>query len=609
MRNGEMMAGTSIADYALLSDRHTAALVAGNGSIDWLCLPRFDSSSVFAALLDEAAGCWSIRPTGGFTTSRRYVDATMVLETRFTTATGTLVLTDALATGLEQDPHRLGAAAPHLLIRSLTCLSGAVDIEVDFRPRPEYGLVAPLLSKVPGGIAVQGGAAQLALSTPFDLTIGDAQARGRISLHAGETLAFGLHWAQLGDRAPRVWPTAELHAQLDGTLAAWREWSQVHQGYRGPYCELVHHSGRVLQALSYQPTGAIVAAATTSLPEQIGGERNWDYRYTWIRDASFTMNALWVAACPDEADDFFSFMTTAAATYRPECALQIMFGIGGERDLSERELTHLRGWRDSRPVRVGNDAWRQAQIDVYGELLDAALQLSDQLTGLDPQVRGFLISLADAATQQWRRPDHGIWEIRDEPRHYLYSKLMCWTALDRAITLADHLHATDRVPSWRRTRKQIRQAIMAEGWSEQAGTFTQAFGSAELDASALMMPIIGFLPADHPRMLATIERIATELTDEDGLVYRYRSPDGLPGQEGTFLLCTYWLAHALALAGQVKQARQVFETATGFANDVELLAEQIHPATGELLGNFPQAFSHIGLINAAWAIHQADARH
>ncbi|WP_218002079.1 glycoside hydrolase family 15 protein [Microtetraspora malaysiensis] len=348
-----------------------------------------------------------------------------------------------------------------------------------------------------------------------------------------------------------------------------------------------------------------MAAPTTSLPEEAGGMRNWDYRYAWVRDASFTMDALWVAACPDEAGEFFSFMTTAAATYEPGRALQIMFGVGGEHDLTERELPHLRGWRDSRPVRTGNGAWRQAQIDVYGALLGAAGRLADQLTWIDPDERGFLAALADAAACQWSRPDHGIWEIRGDPRHYVYSKVMCWVALDRAIELADRLDAAERVPRWRQARDEIRRAVLRDGWSTEAGAFTQAFHSADLDASVLMMPIVGFLSADDPRMLATIDAIAKRLTGENGLVYRYRADDGLEGGEGTFVLCTFWLAQALALAGRVGQAREVFESAVSLANDVGLLAEEIDPVTGEQLGNFPQAFSHIGLVNAAWAIDGA----
>jgi GH15 family glucan-1,4-alpha-glucosidase len=328
-----------------------------------------------------------------------------------------------------------------------------------------------------------------------------------------------------------------------------------------------------------------------------------------VRDASFTMEALWVAACPDEADDFFAFMTTAAASgIGPEDSLQIMFGVAGEHDLTERTLGHLRGWRGSRPVRVGNGAWDQRQVDVYGELLGAAARLADQLDDVDEETRRFLAACADTAAVRWRDRDQGIWEVRGEPQHFLYSKVMCWVALDRAIALADRLHAADRVADWTRARQEIAEAVLEQGWNDEAGAFTQYFGSTALDASNLMLPIVGFLPADDPRMLATIDAIAERLTDDRGLVYRYRTAegvDGLAGEEGTFLLCTFWLAQALALSGQVDRAREVFDRAAAYVTDLGLLAEEVDPGNGELLGNFPQAFSHIGLVNAAWAIDQA----
>jgi GH15 family glucan-1,4-alpha-glucosidase len=359
----------------------------------------------------------------------------------------------------------------------------------------------------------------------------------------------------------------------------------------------------------YQPTGAIIAAATTSLPEAVGGERNWDYRYAWVRDASFTLDALWVAACPDEANKFFSWMaSTVASQINVRSELQIMFGVGGEHDLSERIVPHLSGWRGSRPVRVGNGAWEQRQLDVYGELLAAAARLVEQLGDIDEATCHLFVEVAEAAAARWREPDQGIWEIRGEPRHFLYSKLMCWVAMDRAIELAVLIGAGDRVERWRDTREEIRSAILEHGWSDEAKAFTQSFGSDELDASNLMMPIVGFLPADDPAMRSTIDAIDERLTDERGLVYRYLADDGLEGEEGTFLLCTFWLAQSLALAGEVERAKDAFERAIAFANDVGLLAEEVDPRTGELLGNFPQAFSHIGLINAAWSISQADGQ-
>ncbi|MEO3809975.1 glycoside hydrolase family 15 protein [Sphaerisporangium sp. B11E5] len=604
------MTNKAIADYAMVSDRHSAALVARDGSVDWLCLPRFDSPSVFAALLDEQAGHWSIRPAGGpgdYRVSRRYVGVTMVLETTFETASGTLVVTDAMLTGDSLDVHRLGADAPHVLARVVSCPRGTVDAAIRYRPRPSYGMIAPLLSAVRGGVRARGGPQQLVLSSPVDLHISGQEARAVIPMSEGMTLRFALHGARVGDPVPLVWSDGEIAGRFAATAVAWQNWSDAHQRYHGPYRDLVSHSGRVLQALTYQPTGAVVAAPTTSLPEEPGGSRNWDYRYSWVRDASFTLNALWVAACPDEADDFLAFMTTAAATYVPERALQIVVGIRAGWDLTEHEMPHLRGWRGSSPVRVGNDAWRQAQVDVYGELLDAVHRLSGQIREFEPEARAFLTALADAAVCQWREPDHGIWEVRGEPRHFLHSKLMCWVAVDRAIAMAARLRAAHHVQEWTAAREEIREAILTEGWSDVAGAFTQAFGSSALDASALMMPIVGFLPAGDPRMLATIEAIASRLTDRNGLVYRYRADDGLEGEEGAFLLCTFWLAHALAMAGRVEEAHDVFRRAVTYVNDVGLMSEEVCPHTGELLGNFPQAFSHIGLVNAAWAIAEAES--
>jgi GH15 family glucan-1,4-alpha-glucosidase len=598
-----------IADYALLSDCRSAALVSKGGSVDWLCFPRFDKPSVFARILDPTAGHWSIRPVGDFRASRTYVEDTMILETTFRTASGTATVTDALAVGRNDRGHELGAGATGALLRQVTGVEGEVELQVEFSPRPEYGLIQPVLEAVPGGVRARGGADVLALSSPIAVDVDDFTARAYFTARRGSTIAFALQHRTTSDEMPRLWSQQEIAERLEDTAEAWRTWSALHQGYDGPWRDAVRSSGRVLYALTYFPTGAMVAAPTTSLPETPGGSRNWDYRYGWVRDASFTLQALWVAACPDEADKFFEYIAGAAASQaRRGADLQIMFGVGGERDLTERELPHLSGWRDSAPVRVGNGAWNQRQLDVYGELLDAAARLPDQLDHLGPSTKRFLADLADTAAVRWKEKDQGIWEIRGEPRDFLYSKLMCWVALDRAIALADRLDAADRVESWKVTRDLIADAIVTQGWNPKAGAFTQSFGSEDLDASNLMMAIVGFIPAADPRMRATIDATAERLTDQRGLVYRYRSRDGLEGEEGTFLLCTFWLAHAQALAGELDKARKTFETAVSFCNDVGLLAEEVEPSTGELLGNFPQAFSHIGLVNAAWAISEAEGR-
>ncbi|MEO6142864.1 MAG: glycoside hydrolase family 15 protein, partial [Dermatophilaceae bacterium] len=450
------MSNTPIADHAFLSDRHSSALVTSGGSVDWLAFPRFDSPSVFGRLLGQQAGHWQVAPTGQWRSSRRYLDRTLVIETTFTGADGTLVLTDAMALGPDDGGHRIGVGVPHLLVRRLECTRGSVEVEIDYRPRPEYGLVVPLLTAIEGGVTARGGAEWLVLTSPAALQCTRGTAGGTVRLEAGDSWYLALHRSTLSEVPARVWSQDELAATLAATVDAWRSWSDLHQSYDGPWADLVHHSGRVLQGLSYQPSGAIVAAATTSLPEGVGGERNWDYRYSWVRDSSFTMEALWVAACPDEADDFFAFMTTAAASsVGPDQSLQIMFGIGGEHDLTERELPHLQGWRDSRPVRVGNGAWNQSQVDVYGELLGAAQRLTDQLENIDEDTQRFLIACADAAAHSWTQKDQGIWEVRGEPRDFLYSKVMCWVALDRAISIADRIGAIDRVDEWKGTREQI----------------------------------------------------------------------------------------------------------------------------------------------------------
>jgi len=623
------MSTTPIGDYALLSDRHSDALVSRAGSIDWLCFPRFDSPSIFGRLLGDEAGYWSIGAPSATHATRRYLDRTMALETTFHTPEGTVTITDALAMGEGNRGHELGKAAPHVLLRRATCTEGEVELSLEYVPRPEYGSLHPRLEAVEGGVATSGGEAVLVLSSALPLTVDESMASCQFRLKSGESAGFALHYsAQAETDAGKVWSQSAIAARFEDTVSAWESWSELHQAYVGPWRDLVHNSGRVLQSLSFAPTGAICAAATTSLPEVVGGARNWDYRYAWVRDASFTIEALWVAACPDEANEFFDYVSSSAAGSLDRGGdLQIMFGVGGERDLTERELPHLEGWRKSVPVRVGNGAWKQRQLDVYGELLSAVYRLSDHVfdttsrvgpsaapdkwgapPDLAPATQRFFVELAETAARRWKEKDQGIWEVRGEPRDFLYSKLMCWVALDRAVALADHLDASSRVEPWRQTQDEIREAILTRGWSERAQAFTQSFGSDDLDASNLMLPLVGLLPADEPRVLATIKATEERLTDERGLVYRYRSHDGLEGDEGTFLLCTFWLAQALARAGKTARARTVFERAAAFVNDVGLLAEEVDPVSGELLGNFPQALSHIGLVNAAWDISESERR-
>ncbi|MEV6981715.1 glycoside hydrolase family 15 protein [Sphaerisporangium sp. NPDC051017] len=600
------MSTRPIGDYALLSDCRSAALVSRDGSVDWLCVPRFDSPAIFARLLDDDAGQWAICPACPAEVTRRYVPGTLVLETTFRTRGGTLVLTDALALGAGERGHDLGASSAGLLLRHVTCAEGSVPVEMTYTPRPEFGLVHPLMQPVGGGLIARGGATVLTLSSPVESRVSGSVAGATVTLRAGQSLGFALQAGWAWDPDPPCRTSREVRRRVKDTIRGWRSWSRLHENYEGPWRHLVEHSGRVLKAMTYTPTGAIVAAVTTSLPECIGGERNWDYRYTWIRDASFTLQALSTAACEFEETAFFGFLARASATQLDRGAdLQIMYGVGGERDLSERRLPHLRGWRGSSPVRVGNDAWRQAQLDVYGELLDAAHETYCDTGPFEPFTRAMLVGVAEAAARRWREPDRGIWEVRGPSRHFTHSKLMCWVGLDRAIGLAPVLGAGGRVGEWTRVREQIRAAILSQAWNQRIGAFTQTFGGTDLDAALLVMPLVGFLAPGDPRVRSTVRAIGTRLVDPRGLVHRYRAADGLVGQEGTFLLCTFWLAHALALTGERPAAGQVFETAVSYANDVGLLTEEVDSATGEPIGNFPQALSHIGLINAARAISSA----
>ena len=597
--------GLPIADYALLSNCNGSALVSRGGSIDWACLPRFDSASIFARILDPKGGHWSIAPVEAASCSRRYLDETMVMRTELVTSAGAVALTDALVLGAGEG-HAIGRSAPDTLIRVVEGLSGQVELGVEFAPRPEYGLTTPRLVAMPGGIRSVGGETVLALDTGVPFTIEGGTATARFDVAAGERRSFAMRLCSPWDPHPAALSDDDIGSLLDRTIAGWRSWSAMHHGYDGAYRDLVRFSGRVLQALTFAPSGAIIAAPTTSLPEAIAGSRNWDYRYSWVRDTSLILEALWVAACPDEAAEFFRFFATAAGgLVNANYPLQIMYGVRGERLLFEHELTHLEGYAQSRPVRVGNGAWQQTQLDVYGELLSAAYLLATRIGQFEPDTAAFLADVADTAAAQWQAPDHGVWEFRGPRRHTLYSKLMCWVAMDRAIKLAPSLGAEDHVAHWSKTRDDIRHAIETQGWSDVAGAFTQSFGSNALDASALIIPRCGFLDPHDPRMRATVAAITDRLTDERGFVYRYLHDDGLEGAEGTFTICTFWLVECLARSGKSDEARRLFDRVVAHRNDVDLLSEEIS-LDGALTGNFPQAFSHVGLVNAAWAITEAE---
>ncbi len=585
-----------IADYALLSDCHTAALVSRDGSIDWWCPERFDRPSWFARLLGHDAGHWTVRPLSRSDPVRSYVPGTFVVETIFQVPTGEIRLYDGLALRPGDRGHAIGRHVPGVMFRVVEGCSGDVEVAMDLVVRPDYGRHGParITSVDDDGrsLLIAGGGEVLMFRSSVGVEIDESE--GRVSARA-IVRDGGSCWFTLGARG-------EL---LDGdtlrreTTAGWQSWSALHE-YEGWQSDLVRRSSLVLQALTYGPTGAMVAAPTSSLPEIVGGSANWDYRYAWLRDATFNVRALAEGACVDEADRYFTWMANAAGP--DDACPPVVVGLGGERDLAESTLDHLDGWRGSRPVRIGNGAWDQLQLDVPGEILGAALLLRAGDSAFDDGNIRFFVRLAELVAERWREPDSGIWEGREGLRHYTSSKVMCWTALDRGCTLANDLGVADRAERWAAERDSIHAAVMDQSWDGDQQCFTGAFGSDHLDASVLLMPLTGFLAADDQRMVSTIAAIERRLTT-DGLVLRWTDAEDEP-----FITCSFWLAECHALGGNVDRAREVFEAVVRHVNDVGLLSEEIHRDSGELIGNFPQALSHAALINAAVTIDRAMGR-
>ncbi|MGC5020422.1 glycoside hydrolase family 15 protein [Micromonospora sp. DT47] len=583
-----------ISDYAFLSDCRSGALVGRDGSIDWWCPDRFDSSSVFGRLLDPDAGYWRLAPLGPGRVERSYHPDTLVLRTVHHTPQGSVAVTDALAAELGARSHELGMNSPAVLLRMVEGLSGQVRVGLDFAPRPEYGLLTPYLHEQPdGAVLAAAGPVTLTLrGTGLTLRADRERVRHEFEVSAGERVGFDLAYAPVYGGPPH---RLDPDTALAETVQAWEAYRESHR-YAGEYADPVRRSATVLIGLTHARSGAVAAAPTTSLPEVIGGDRNYDYRYSWLRDFAMTMRALWVAACPTEANRLFAWGARSIGRVG-EQPVPVLFGLEGERDLSEHVSTHLRGYAGSRPVRIGNDAWRQRQLDVPGEVISAVWRLHDYLgETFDVELREMVVGLAEQVAATWRLPDRGMWEIRDVERHYLTSKVLCWRALDRAVALAPRLGERADAPRWAAIRDEIRETVLREGWNERIGAYTGAFGSAELDASALFLPVVHFLPATDPRMRSTIEAVERELGTADGLVRRWSTdPAG-------FVLCSFWLVECLVMAGEQERARRLFEKVLGHANDVGLFAEQVDLRTGAQLGNTPQALSHIGLINAAWRL-------
>jgi alpha,alpha-trehalase len=592
-----------IGSYGFLSDCHTSALVSFSGTVEWLCLPRFDSPSTFAAVLDRDAGHFRLAPKGVVVPiSRRYEPGTLIVETTWVTDTGWVVIHDALtiaewatADGKSSRPET-EHESDHSLLRTMTCVDGYVDLEMECAPRFAYGADNATWGGGELGEAVARGAdgVELQLTSDMELTLEDGVARGRIHLREDETGFCAVSWGDGGLGGPRSAP--EALERLESTSDFWRAWLRHGDFPDHPWRIHLQRSALVLKGLTYAPTGAMLAAPTTSLPETPGGERNWDYRYSWIRDSTFSLWALHTLGFDEEARDFMRFIVTVC---REDPRLQIMYGIGGEKDLTESTLDHLGGYADSRPVRIGNGAFDQRQNDVWGALLDSIYLHEKALRGSGtPADRQLIRQQVEAAIEAWPHPDQGIWESRGEPQHYVSSKLMIWVAVDRGARLARSIGVDDVAEEWERTAEELHAEILERGVRD--GVFRQHYDTDALDASTLLVPLLRFLPPDDSRVRATVNAIADDLT-QHGLVLRYKveeTDDGLSGEEGTFLICSFWLVSALSEIGDSKRARALCERLLESSGWLDLYAEEFDPASGRHLGNFPQAFTHLALINA-----------
>ncbi len=592
-----------IGDYGVIGDCHSMALVGRDGSIDWLCFPRFDSPSVFARVLDEeGGGHFRIAPAETISdTTRTYLPATNVLATTFVTPTGVLELTDCMPVDAF-DPDQPARVRHHSsVLRRVRCTEGTVTATVDLRPRFEYGVVHPRFRATSEGTAaIIGGPAALWVRATEPIDVGADDISASWELAAGEEAWIEISWTPAAASSPHVaGQVATMAEHLERTIAFWEAWL-AHCSYDGDHVRRVHRSALVLKLLTFSPTGAVLAAGTTSLPEWIGGGRNWDYRFTWIRDATLTLASLVLLGYLPEAAAFKGWIERTGAG-RPE-ELQIMYRATGERLLPELELDHLAGHRDSRPVRIGNGAAGQLQLDSFGQLLDAAYLFGRAGGDLTVDNASFLRHVADLTVQNWQRPDQGIWEIRDHPRHFVHSKLNCWVALDRAVKMSDDGNLEGDVARWRHERDAVADWLLSEACPD--GWFVQAAGHPLADAATLLVPALGFLPPADDRVQETIEVVMRDLSDGTH-VHRYRNTDGLAGDEGAFLLCSFWLVDALVHSGRVDEAEALLDRLLALGNDVHVYAEMVDPSTGAQLGNTPQAFTHMAVVTSASAVSAA----
>ncbi|NIM06171.1 MAG: DUF547 domain-containing protein [Armatimonadetes bacterium] len=591
-----------ICDYGVIGDLQSVALVGLDGSIDWLCMPYIDSPSIFAAILDdENGGSFIVRPAEeGWQSSAEYLKGTNILVTTFKTSTGVLRLTDFMPVHGTRENER------HELYRLAEVTKGEVKVKVSLDPRFDYARAETFLRREGNGMLAVSDGESIYVTSTKELNISGCVCEADFVLKEGQRAWLHMRYGSEGQRNldPKVAERA-----LAATEIFWKEWLKKSETGRaldlGKYEDMVERSALLLKLLYYAPTGTIAAAPTTSLPEEIGGQRNWDYRYTWIRDASFTLQALFNLGHLSETEGYLKWIVGVLERHGTE-RLQIMYGLRGEKELPEQELSHLKGYMDSKPVRIGNAAAEQRQLDIYGELMDAALKLSDYVGKVDIETWPYLRGVCDYVVEHWRDTDSGIWEVRGGPWHFVYSKVMCWGALERGIVIAVRYGFPADLRKWQRTMEEIKEEVLEKGWNEVKKSFVQHYETDALDASGLLFPILGFLPFDDPKIKSTVDAISREL-DSDGFLYRYKSEDGLSGNEGAFLLCTFWLVDNLVAQGRLDEAEKLLGRMEGVANHLGLFAEEYDPRTGELLGNFPQAFTHIGYINSVVALRMARA--
>ncbi|MCR4330721.1 MAG: glycoside hydrolase family 15 protein [Patescibacteria group bacterium] len=604
-----------IRDYAIIGNLRSAALVSKKGSIDWAPVPFIDSPSIFTSILDDKkGGFWSIAPKGQYVSSQRYAGDSNVLTTTFQTKRGTAKVVDFIPIEKERVFMPSSKDTTFRIHRKVVCVKGTCTMQVVFDPQLDYGRQKTHLSLIDGGVLVTNGKKRGVLAAKVPFTIMDGRAVATVSLRKGESHFFIFRY-NTHEITVRRNDTDHHEAELREVQRYWHNWTRKCDLAVCPTSKRWHkaitRSALLLKILFFEPIGTIAAAPTTSLPESMGGIRNWDYRFTWIRDSVFTLHAFFRMGHVEEAEKYFNWLMHECygASKKPE-DLRIVYGLHSESKLDEEILPHLAGYKNSKPVRIGNAAYDQKQWDIYGSILDTAWQFHqlEKSYVITPEIWVLLRSLANYVTKIWKEPDEGLWEVRGGKSHFVYSKVMCWVALDRAIKLAEAYDFNGEIELWRREKNEIHAAVMKQGWSEKEHSFVQSFGSEDLDASVLRMPVVGFIDGQDPRMLSTLKQIKKELLTDDGFVYRYTAQDGLPGTEGAFLLASFWLVDAMILAGETKEARILFENVVTSANHVGLLPEEINPVTKEFLGNFPQAYTHIGLINSAFNLEEAEAR-